>query len=61
LNVGQKAFKLIVFKLDSNKFSNQDALMLEQYHLLNKEFNMNTLRVVNAGSCFAKKGDSVYV
>ena len=55
---GQKAFKLIVFKLDSNIFSNQDALILEQYHLLNKEFNLNTLRVVNAGS---SKGDPVYV
>jgi len=55
---GLEAFKLIIFKLDSNKFSNQDALILEQYYLLNKEFNLNTLRVVNAGS---SKGDSVYV
>jgi len=55
---GLKAFKLIIFKLDSNIFSNQDALILEQYHLLNKEFNLNTLRVVNAGS---SKGDAVYV
>ena len=71
---GLKAFKLIVFKLppegtlrypsgvptreDSNKFSSQDALILEQYFLLNKEFNLNTLRVVNAGS---SKGDAVYV
>jgi len=28
---GLKAFKLIIFKLDSNIFSNQDALILEQY------------------------------
>jgi len=55
---GLKAFKLRIFKLDSNKFSNQDALILEQYYLLNKEFNLNTLRVVNAGS---SKGDPVYV
>ena len=55
---GLKAFKLIIFKLDSNKFSLKDALILEQYYLLNKEFNLNTLRVVNAGS---SKGDPVYV
>ena len=55
---GLEAFKLIIFKLDSSKFSNQDALILEQYYLLNKEFNLNTLRVVNAGS---SKGDAVYV
>jgi hypothetical protein len=55
---GLKAFKLIIFKLDSNIFSNQDALILEQYHLLNKAFNLNTLRVVNAVS---SKGDAVYV
>ena len=55
---GLKAFKLIIFKLDSRIFSIQDALILEQYHLLNKEFNLNTLRVVNAGS---SKGDAVYV
>ena len=55
---GLEAFKLIIFKLDSSKFSNQDALILEQYYLLNKEFNLNTLRVVNARS---SKGDAVYV
>jgi hypothetical protein len=49
---------LIIFKLDSNKFSIQDALILEQYYLLNKEFNLNTLRVVNTGS---SKGDVIYV
>ena len=42
---GLKAFKLIIFKLDTNNFSIQDALIW-----LNKEFNWNTLRVVNAGS-----------
>lgn len=55
---GLKAFKLIIFKLDSNIFGRKDALILEQYHLLSKEFNLNTLRVVNAGS---SKGDAVYV
>jgi hypothetical protein len=55
---GLEAFKLIIFKLDKNKFSSQDALLLEQYYLLDKEFNLNTLRVVNAGS---SKGDPVYV
>lgn len=55
---GLGAFKLIIFKLDKNKFNFKDALILEQYHLLNKEFDLNTLRVVNAGS---SKGESVYV
>ena len=55
---GLKAFKLKIFKLDINKFSIQDALILEQYFLLNKEFNLNTLRVVKAGS---SKGDAVFV
>lgn len=53
-----KAFKLIIFKLNSNIFSNKDALFLEQYHLLDKQFNLNTLRVVNAG---CSKGNAVYV
>lgn len=55
---GLKSFKLIIFKLDSNKFSIQDALILEQYYLLNKEFNLNTLRVVNAGS---SKGKAIFI
>jgi GIY-YIG catalytic domain len=55
---GLKAFKLKIFKLDDNKFTSKDALILEQYYLLNKEFNLNTLRVVNAGS---SKGKGVYV
>lgn len=57
---GLKSFKLIIFKLDNKIFSSQDALILEQYFLLNKEFNLNTLRVVNAG-WLRPKGDSVYI
>jgi hypothetical protein len=55
---GLGAFKLIIFKLNKNKFSIQDALILEQYFLLNKEFDLNSLRVVNMGS---SKGEGVYV
>ena len=55
---GPAAFKLIIYKLDENKFTSKDALILEQYYLLNKEFNLNTLKVVNAGS---SKGDGVYI
>nr|YP_010180078.1 hypothetical protein LI423_mgp10 [Saprochaete ingens]QUX32946.1 hypothetical protein [Saprochaete ingens] len=55
---GLSAFKLMMFKLDSNKFSVRDALILEQYYLLNKEFNTNTLRVVNAGS---SKGTNMFI
>jgi hypothetical protein len=57
-NEGLGVFKLKVFKLDSNIFSVKDALKLEQYFLLNKEFDLNTLKVVNAES---SKGDGVYV
>jgi GIY-YIG catalytic domain-containing protein len=55
---GLAAFKLIIYKLDENKFSIKDALILEQYYLLNKEFNLNTLKVVNVGS---SKGEGVYI
>jgi len=55
---GLEAFSLKIFKLDSSKFNSQDALILEQYFLLNHEFNLNSLRVVNAGS---SKGEGVYV
>jgi len=54
------AFKLIIFKLDKNKFNVKDALILEQYYLLNKEFDLNTLRVVNARSSKDLE-ESVYV
>lgn len=56
---GLKAFKLIIFKLDKTKFISDDALILEQYHLLNKEeYNLNTLKIVNRGSSI---GDPIYV
>ena len=55
---GLKAFKLIIFKLDRNIFNYRDALILEQYYLLNKEFNLNILRIVNAGS---STGNPIYV
>lgn len=58
---GLKAFKLIIFKLDNDIFSYQDSLILEQYHLLNKEFNLNTLRVVNAGSSKGGRSALVYI
>ena len=57
-NEGLGAFKLSVLRLDSNKFSSKDALILEQYYLLKNEFKLNTLRVVNAGS---STGEGVYV
>jgi hypothetical protein len=55
---GLKAFKLVIYKLAVNKFNSSDALLLEQYFLLNKVFNLNTLKVVNTGS---SKGINVYV
>src|SRR5205807_2473353 len=35
-----------------------DCLFLEQYHLLDKKYNLNTLRVVNFGP---QLGKSVYI
>lgn len=55
---GLKAFKLIIFKLDINKFKSEQSLILEQYYLLNKEFNLNQLKVVNPGST---KGETIYI
>jgi hypothetical protein len=55
---GLGAFKLVIFKLEKNKFNSKDAIFLEQYFLLSKKFNLNTLKVVNAGS---SKGKSVFV
>jgi len=55
---GLKAFKLRIIKLDNNKFKSTDSLILEQYHLLSKEFNLNQLKVVNAGS---SKGETIYI
>jgi len=55
---GLSSFKLEIFKLDNNLFKPQDALLLEQYMLLNKHYDLNTLRVVNFGP---SKGKSIYV
>ena len=55
---GLSAFKLIIYKLNSEIFSFQDALILEQYFLLSNEFELNSLKVVNMGSY---KGDGVFV
>ena len=55
---GLGGFKLQIFKLDSNKFHPNDALILEQYFLLHKEFNLNSSRVVNIGSY---KGQGIYL
>lgn len=55
---GISAFKLKIFKLDRNQFKTSDSLLLEQYMLLDKKYDLNTLRVVNFGP---QTGDSVYV
>jgi hypothetical protein len=55
---GISSFKLKIFKLDKNLFKPQDALLLEQYMLLNKNYDLNTLRVVNFGP---SKGNPIYV
>lgn len=56
---GLEAFKLVIFKLDNNIFNVKDALFLEQYFLLSKNSNLNTLKVVNFGPS-AGKGVYVY-
>lgn len=55
---GISAFKLKIFKLDTNQFKTSDSLLLEQYMLLDKKYDLNTLKVVNFGP---QTGDSVYV
>jgi len=40
---GISSFKLKIFKLDKNLFKPQDALFVEQYILLNKNYDLNTL------------------
>nr|YP_010608766.1 hypothetical protein PNX16_mgp005 [Drechslerella dactyloides]WAN89846.1 hypothetical protein [Drechslerella dactyloides] len=55
---GLSAFKLKIFKLNIDVFKLQDALFLEQYILLDKACELNTLRVVNFGS---QTGKSIYV
>jgi len=55
---GISAFKLKIFKLNTNQFKISDSLLLQQYKLLDKKYDLNTLRVVNFGP---QTGDSVYV
>lgn len=55
---GLSAFKLKIYKLDNDKFKTTDCLLLEQYMLLDKRYDLNTLRVVNSGS---KTANSIYV
>lgn len=57
-NEGLSSFNIKVFKLDNNIFKPQDALFLEQYMLLNKHYDLNTLRVVNFGP---SEGKAIYV
>ena len=44
---GFQNFSLEIFVVPSEFSSNNHYLFLEQYHLLNKQFNLNTQRVVN--------------
>ena len=46
---GLSAFKLKIYKLSGPQFKSIDALYLEQYHLLAKEHELNSLKVVNGG------------
>ena len=55
---GISAFKVKIFKLDMDKFKVSDCLILEQYFLLDKKYDLNTLKVVNFGP---QCGNSVYV
>ena len=49
---GVSAFKLKIYKLDSNNFKVTDSLLLEQCMLLDNNYILNTLRVVNFGLYF---------
>lgn len=55
---GFSAFKLKIYKLDIDEFKITDSLLLEQYMLLDKKYDLNTLRVVNFGP---QTGNSIYV
>ena len=55
---GLYAFKLKIYKLSGPQFKSIDALYLEQYHLLSKEHELNSLKVVNSGP---QQGKSVYI
>ena len=55
---GLSAFKLKIYILDNDAFKTTDPLLLEQYMLLDKRYDLNTLRVVNFGS---QTANSIYV
>ena len=55
---GTSAFKLKIHKLDTNQFKVNHSLILKEYLLLNKAYDLITLRVVNFGP---QSGNSVYV
>jgi hypothetical protein len=55
---GIKAFKLKLYILDKNKFKDIDVLFLEQYFLLDKIYNLNTLKVVNFGPQLGKSSEA---
>lgn len=55
---GLSAFKLKIYKLDNDEFKTTDCLLLEQYMLLDKKYDLNTLRVVNFGY---QTANSIYV
>ena len=54
---GVSAFKLKISKLDFYKFNVTDSLIFKQYMLLDKNYHLNILRVVNFGP---KTGNYVY-
>ena len=55
---GLSAFKLIIYKLDNDKFKITDCSLLVQYMLLHKSYGLNTIRVVNLGS---QTANTIYV
>ena len=55
---GLSAFKLNIYRLDNDEFKTTDCLLLEQYMLLDKRYDLNTLRLVNFGS---QTANSIYV
>lgn len=55
---GLSAFKLIIYKFDTDRFKISDCLLLEQYMVLDKRYDLNTARVVNFDP---QSGNSIYV